>query len=489
MYTVHVRVTDRSTGKPTPVRISFRDADDVYRPPLGRLTTFSSAPGQHVGGSIHLDGRPWAYIDGTCEVQLPAGSITVEIHKGPEYSPLIRQVQLAEGQISLRFEIDRWIDLQKEQWFPGDMRAHALSPHAALLEGAACGLSVVQLLAREQPGTIENLLAFSGTREALSSPHTCVVVNTLNVHPILGTVALLDSHRPVFPLQFGSPEGSENWSIADWCDQCHRKRGLVIWPDLGRFHEPVPQGEALASAILAKLDAFEVTSFPELEPDALVNYYRLLDSGMRLVLVGASGKDSNAIELGQVRTYARLEDGQPFSAEHWIHAVRAGHTFITNGPLLNFKVDQSIPGSMVRIRRGDSLRLSAEAQSTVPFDHLELLAGGNLIASKPASGNRQAAQIELVYSPSHSTWIAARAYGSDRLPSGSIVFAHTSPIWVEVEDQPQQFDPESVGILLELLDRTRNWIELEARCDQDRQRQRLLDVVDQARVILTARMG
>src|SRR5262249_44323164 len=152
-----------------------------------------------------------------------------------------------------------WADLRPEGWFAGDCRAHELDPHAALLEGSAEGLAVVNLLARERPpsgdvpGAVSNLLAFNGTRPPLEGPEGLVALNTPNPHPALGTVALLASHRPVFPLRFGAPAQPDHWSVADWCDQCHRKRGLVVWPDLPRLTPEAPQGEALACAVLGKV--------------------------------------------------------------------------------------------------------------------------------------------------------------------------------------------------------------------------------------------
>ena len=44
--------------------------------------------------------------------------------------------------------------------------------------------------------------------------------------------------------------------------------------------------------------------------------------------------ESNRVLLGSPRTYARLQAGQEFTYKAWIEAVRAGRTFVTNGPLL-----------------------------------------------------------------------------------------------------------------------------------------------------------
>src|SRR5262249_46303529 len=131
--------------------------------------------------------QKWAYIDGTCEISLPAASITIEVTKGFEFKPLREVVTLAPGKIALRFALERWVDLRKEGWYSGDIRAHFLTPHGALLEAAAEDLAVVNLLAfelnridkrtRAHPG-IFNILAFSGQRPALEMPGHTLVVNT-----------------------------------------------------------------------------------------------------------------------------------------------------------------------------------------------------------------------------------------------------------------------------------------------------------------------
>jgi hypothetical protein len=485
MLTVHVRVTDAATGKPTPVRLRIADASGAYHAPLGRLARFATEIGEDVGGQVEVGGRSWAYIDGVCEVSLPPGLLTVEICKGVEYRPIRREVNLAPGQISLRFAIERRADLPAEGWYAGDLRAHELSPHAALLEGAAEGLAVVQLLARKVP----ELLAFSGTKAALSSAACHVVVNTMNSHPVLGTVGLLHSHRPVFPLRFGAPGASDDWSVADWCDQCHRKAGFVTWPDLPRLDEAHPQGEALSALVLGKVNAYEICSIPAQDCPAIRDYYRLLNAGLSPVLVGGSGKESNAVPLGALRTYARLSPGEPLTAESWITSVSSGRTFITNGPLLSLRVNATAgPGDRVGVRPGERVQFRAEARSVIPFDRLELVAGGDVIAEASASGDRVAATIETDYLATKSTWIALRCYSVEHLDTGSYVYAHANPLWLDVAGRPFVPAEEALAFLFDNLARTRRWVEAEARC-ADKARQHLLGVLDEARQVLQSRRG
>ena len=59
------------------------------------------------------------------------------------------------------------------------------------------------------------------------------------------------------------------------------------------------------------LDALELQCFDDtLQSPPITEWYRYLDAGYRLPLVGGTDKMSAAIPLGQIRTYARLDDGR-----------------------------------------------------------------------------------------------------------------------------------------------------------------------------------
>jgi hypothetical protein len=483
MLTVHVRVSDSSTGKPTPVRLRLVDAAGICRMPFGRLPEFATEPGADVGGQLLLGDAAFAYIDGICEVRLPPGLVRVQVSKGPEYLPIDRELVLGPGKIALRLTIERALDWRSRGWYSGDGRALQLSPHAARLEGAAEGLDVVNLLAHERPpngnhpAAFVNLLAFSGTEPALQGPPD-VVVNTCNTHPILGTVALLNCHRIVYPLRFGAPDGLDDWSVADWCDQCHRKKGLVVWPDLPRLTAEHPQGEALAALLLGKIDAFEVCRL-----DALADWYRLLSCDQRVPLMGASGKDSNAVALGAVRTYARLERDQEFSYGAWIEAVRAGRTFVTDGPSLSLEVNGQGIGSMLSLPdAGQTVRIQAEARSVTPFTRLECVYNGAVVAAGKTDGEQRTATIEAEVPITGSGWLAARC-----LDNKNAIRAHTSPVYVQIEEALLRPDADTMAPLLDVLDGTLAWVEREARCPKEQQRRQLMQTLQAARQELLSR--
>jgi hypothetical protein len=400
--------------------------------PLGRARDFPTGRNEDVGSHLTLGRERWYSIDGACEIPLPAGvPLRVRATRGPEFKVLDEVMTLGAGQMALRFAIERWTDMRADGWMSVDARCHFLAPHATLLDAAAEAVDVANLLIMPywvlaQDGhsyvTTPNLHAFSGQTPALEADGHSVVVNTLNAHPVLGKVALLHSHRLVLPLTFGGEE-SDDWSICDWCDQCHRKGGLAVWVEAFEPAGGAIGGEALVAAILGKIDAIEVASESRKIP-LLPWVYRLWDAGYRLALVGASGKDSNRIAVGRTRTYARLE------GETWVEAVRGGRTFVTDGPLLNLECT----GRRIRA----SLRVGSSPGS------VEIVANGRVVAAGEGG-----AEV-MVEEPA---WVAARC----QLIEGG--FAHTSAAAVGTPEGK----PDARSALARCVEQTREWIETHGR--------------------------
>lgn len=500
MLTVHLRINDAENGQPTPVRL--RVTGPASNPSLGRSGStgpdgavyfpfgshhaFPLGRNEDVGGRVLVGREEWVYIDGACEIRLPAGvPLRVRAEKGPEFTPLDETVTLGPGQMSLRFAVARWSNVRESGWVPVDTRAHFLPPHAARLEAAAEDLAVVNLLACEtrvpsQDGetypSAPLLTAFSGQLPALERDGTRVVVNTLNVHPVLGSVALLHAHRVVFPLRFGGPDYPDDWSVSDWCDQCHRKNGLTVWVDPftdGR------DGEALVAAILGKIDAIEFAGGPRVAA-FLPRLYQLWDAGFRVPLVGGSGKDSNRAPLGGVRTYAELG---PDPADTWVEAVRAGRTFATTGPLLTFTVGPAGPGETAELLEPGRLPVVAQAEARTPFGRLEVVADGAVVAAaEPRERDgKWLAFAGLELAAKTSGWVAARVVGDGG------AFAHTSAVNLRIAGNlPAR---GSTAALAAAVGRTREWAESGANFTDQKWRRHLLGVCDAARAKLAADPG
>ncbi|GIW83701.1 MAG: hypothetical protein KatS3mg106_214 [Gemmataceae bacterium] len=447
MPTVHVRVTAADTGETLPVRLRFVRADGRECVPLGYYADFPTQRHEDVGGRVRLGHERWYYIDGSCEIPLPGGEpLRMQVAAGPDYQPRDEMLTLGTGQLTLRLVLHRRWNHRSAGWMALDLRCHDITPHLALLEAAAEGLDVVQLLARRisflsQDGhtydIVPHLAAFSGQQPLLCRPQSRVYVNTLNEHPVLGRLALLHAHRPIFPLTFGEDAG-DDWSLGDWCDQCHRKGGLTVWVDAfeATTMTGLRGGDALLSALLGQLDAIEVSALPRHTP-LMPWLYHLWNAGVLLPLIGASAKESNRQVLGQVRTYVYAPDGD------WVAAIKMRQCCVSDGPLLQLQQD------------GD--RICAWTEPREEHAVVELVADGEVIA-------RGAGQVTAGVPA--ASWVAARL-GGHRV-------GHTAPIPLRAEFSRRQ---AAAAYLRPLIERTREWIVSHGRFSQPQRRQALLDRV------------
>jgi len=447
MLTVHVRVTAADTGEVIPVRLRFVRADGQECVPFGYFRDFPTQRHEDVGGRVRLGRERWYYVDGSCEIPLPGGEpLRMQVVAGPDYQPREETLTLGSGQLTLRLALQRRWNHRAAGWMALDLRCHDLTPHLALLEAAAEGLEVVQLLARRisflsQDGhtydIVPHLAAFSGQQPLLSCGRSCVYVNTLNDHPVLGRLALLHAHRPIFPLTFGGDDG-DDWSLGDWCDQCHRKGGLTVWVDAFETTTMagLRGGDALLAALLGQLDAIEVSAGPRHTP-LMPWVYHLWNVGVLLPLVGASGKESNRQLLGQVRTYAYAPEGD------WVTAIKMRQCCVSDGPLLQLQ------------QHGDQVEAWTEPREEQAL--IELVADGEVVAR---GTGRVRAKVPA------ASWVAARL-GGHRI-------GHTAPLVLRPEFARRE---AAAAHLRPLIERTREWIIHQGRFSQPKRRQALLDRV------------
>ena len=91
-------------------------------------------------------------------------------------------------------------------------------------------------------------------------------------------------------------------------------------------HAPNPQLERAADIVLGLVHGIEMMSFNpydnQISPYGLADWYRYLNLGYQVPLVGGSDKMGQAWLLGGMRTYTHLGD-RPFTYENWMAAVKA----------------------------------------------------------------------------------------------------------------------------------------------------------------------
>lgn len=451
---VHVTVVDDETGKPVPCRVHFRSTEGIPYQPHGHHDHVNQGLGSwhyDIGGDVQLGQTTYAYIDGKCQGWLPRGVADVDVARGFEYEPLRERVQIEPGQRELTLRMRRGVDMAAQGWWSGDSHVHFLSSPGAQLEQQGEDLRVVNLLATQWGSLFTNTEDFTG---GVLGEDYLTYVGQENRQHVLGHSLLWGLKEPVMPWCSDGPDEAElggalDVTMSDWADRAHAQGGTVI-----AAHFPNPNGEPAVLVATDRADAVEMLAVSD---DALLEYYRYLNSGYQLPLVGGTDKMSNDVPVGIYRTYARL-DGE-FSYDAWCRAVRAGRTFLSGGPLLSFFVDGAQAGDTVSLTGPGTVTVDASVTSIFPLQSLEIVCNGEVVASVDGQGGRSLQLSEQVRVSGHS-WIACRAFGVNYHLDGwgRQVFAHTSPVYLACGGPWSRVDPDGLHYIRTLVEGAREYV-------------------------------
>jgi hypothetical protein len=454
---VHVSVVDDATGRPVPCRVHFRSAAGIPYQPHGyhnHVAQNLSSWHYDVGGDVRLGQRSFAYIDGTCQGWLPRGDVVVDVARGFEYEPLRQTVRIEPGQRELTLRISRVADMAAGGWWSGDSHVHFLSTPGAQLEQRGEDLRVVNLLQTQWGALFTNTEDYGGRPGVLDSGGYITYVGQENRQHMLGHMVLWGLKEPVMPWCSDGPDEAElggalDATLSDWADRTHAQGGTVV-----AAHFPRPNGEPAVLVATGRADAVEMLAESR---DSLLEYYRYLNSGYRLPLVGGTDKMSSAVPVGLYRTYARLDE--EFSYEAWCRAVRSGRTFLSGGPLVSLAVDGREPGDTVMLSGPGTVTVQAAVRSIFPLRKLEIVRNGEVVARTDLNGGPQAEITEELRIDGNA-WIACRATGTDfHLDEwGRRVFAHTSPVYVACGREWAMTDPDGLRYIRTLVEGARDYV-------------------------------
>jgi hypothetical protein len=454
---VTIRVVEMGSRVPVPVKLHVHGEAGEYLAPLDRHRQPNSSWFEDYCAEFQHQGfHRCVYISGETVIKLPQGNVFLEISKGFEIRPIRKTVEVRPETTEIELVIERVLPWRERGWVTADTHVHFLSPRTAQLEGAAEGVNIVNLLASQWGELMTNVGDFDGkttfgSKEAGGDGEWLVRVGTENRQHVLGHISLLGYRgNAIVPICTGGIEESALGDpievlLMEWAEQCRKQGGLVVLP-----HFPNPRCENAADIISGVIDAVEMTSWENLymgiDPYSLADYYRYLNCGHFLSAVGGTDKMSAATAVGTVRTYARINSDEPFTYQSWLDAVKAGRTFVTYGPLLEFSVDGRPAGTQIELAAGGgTLDIEWEASSvTVPMSKIELVVNGEVKESRSVRPDSDAGHWSLRVD--QSCWIAllVRGHYADK---PEIIAAHSSPVMVRVDKSSVFSAPDAMTTL------------------------------------------
>lgn len=455
---VNVTVVDADSGETLPCRVAFHSPEGVpYAPHGHHAPVYSNQPTWNVdiGGDVTLGQIAYAYIDGTCQGWLPRGRVLVDVARGYEYEPIRAWVDIEPGQRQLQLRLKRWIDMKSQGYFSGDTHVHFLSAQGSLTEAQAEDLNVVNLLQSQWGHLFTNTEEFTGKPQISQDKETIVYVSQENRQHMLGHLSLLGLKDPVMPWASGGPGEAElggglDITMSHWADAAHEQGATVILP-----HLPTPNAESAVLVATGRADAVEMLDFLTFEH---LEYYRYLNGGYRLPLVGGTDKMSNETPVGLYRTYVHIPQDEEFTYDNWCKALKLGRTFLSGGALLWFTVEGQPIGSEIKLKGGGTIEVEAVARSIFPLHTLQIVQAGHVVAETTAEKGARELRLHTYLKIERDTWMACRCAGPgytarphyDHRQRG--IMAHTSPIYVTCQDQYAAFDSASAQYMLTLIE-------------------------------------
>jgi hypothetical protein len=459
---------DGATGKPVAAKLRVT-ADGQYFLPVHAIQTMPPSK------------QPYFYARGSYEIAVPPGRYEVEAVRGISHKAAVANVEAGPGIVrTLDFDIPVLQDLHAAGWYSGNTHTHyhleleenpddrlRLVPPAEGLD-----ISVISYLIRGDSAYITNrypigrLPQFSGNGTLIDMGEEARN-NKTDWAMGYGHCLFLNIPRLVEPASTGllAPGGKapDFPTLGMLCEQAKKIGGTTIWCHNGNGME-LPVAVALGG-----IDAFNVADGSDAE---YKRYYNLLGCGFRLPL--STGTDWWIYDHNRVFVQV---DGS-FTYEGWLAGLRAGRTFVSNGPLLEFSVNGKGPGAT--LDPAEPLRVKARAVSRLPFERIEIVRDGEVIAEQAAVEMREVV-LEREIPVTHGGWIAARIAGRTKTHAGFTVFAHSSPVYYRVANTPSR-RAEAAGTFIDELEESVRFIRKNYRFASDADRAVALGRFEQARL-------
>ncbi len=444
-------------GTPTTARVVLKHQDGKFHAPPCALYRV-------LGGDMHF------YVDEHERVELPVGEYTIVAARGPEHRAARQTFSIAAGQPTrLTLKIERWTNQRAEGWVSGENHIHANygygqwynSPATMRLQCAGEDLTVANFMVANSDGDgVFDREFFLGRPDPLSTDQTILYWNEEFRSTIWGHMTLLNLKRLVVPIFTGfdrTTHHHDGLTNADIADHTHEQDGLVNYTHPAHslqdpYGGPYTAKEMPIDVALGKVDSIDVMGSNHVAN--LPVWYRLLNCGLKVPASAGTDVFLNRISSrlpGSDRVYVHC--GEKFSYQEWIAGLRAGRTFVTNGPMLRFTIDGQEAGATIKLDKPGKVRLAGHVAAQYPLEKLEAVVNGQVVAAAVPSADANRISVDQELPIERSGWIAIRAKGQ-RGPAQTAAeaFAHTSAVYVEVAGRPVR-SPEDAEFFIRWINR------------------------------------
>ncbi len=397
----------------------------------------------------------------------------MHVEKGKEFLPVDMEVEITPNKTTeTTIRINRWIDMPSQGWYSADLHVHLgfddmrILKQLALADDVHLIPSFTYWLRGRGETWNENWPTDDYTQPTIVDDRHIITRNNLEIERIdgkaepgasIGATFLFNLTKPVTAKRNGEhfPTDAYLCKVA----RQHSPHAL--------FDSDKPSwSETVIGAALDALDTIQVChnhyhrlqtldggwgmvgplavgESNSLSGDGLFHrtnslYYRLLNCGFKLGVSGGSAIGVMPLPTGYNRVYAQI-DGKLTADKMWA-ALEAGRTFATSGPMLKLSANGQSIGDTISINSDQpkTLSIQTSVKSIEQLEALQIIHDGRVVASldmkRIAPDPNSDSKLTFDLTPKRSGWIASRALF--RAPDGLLRQAHTSPLYVLIDQKP-----------------------------------------------------
>lgn len=447
MGVLTVRLVDEVTEQTTAARIHLTASDGKTYVPSDAYARTSSA-GDHI-----------FHTPGTFRVEAPPGKLTFDIVKGFEYHPLTASAEIVAGGVAtVTARLKRVTDMNALGWYNASTHVHmnyAGNLHNTLDNLMMMSAAEDQDLVLEQIANKDNRIldyqffVKGGGPHPLSQKDRLLVVGQEYRPPFYGHVFMFGMRDHLISPFVTGYEGTAIESLyPSNTDMFRKAKAQGAWVGyvhaFGGERDPIESalGTAKGFMVDAALGTTDAVEWSGAGRGSFAPWYAVLNNGFKVTAVGGEDSISNLHRsklVGSVRTYVHTgEKGLDMHA--WFDGMKAGHAFVTTGPLVQLTINGRMAGEEVSLPSGGgSLNVSGWVRSITPLQEVLLVSNGEVVEKIPLTGDRKSLDFTRTLKATNSGWYHLRAEGAqkERYPlDADYAQGFTNPVWVSVGDQP-----------------------------------------------------
>ncbi len=491
-------------GNAVASRISIMDGKGKFHAPSAAL--------------IHADDSRFAsqtfeshyfHQEGPVQLMVPEDKLSITVSHGPEYEMAKMEIDTRQERRPIVVKLKKLTMPQSfGLWWSGDVHVHMNygghyrnTPASLVHQAKAENLNFVYNLIVNKEQRIIDQPFFSNLPDHTSTEEV-MLLHGQEFHTFfwghLGLLGLND--HLIIPDYSGYPQTAveslfpNNNFIAD---RAHEQDGLVGYVHPFEKSEIFPDqsstltNELPVEAALGKIDYYEVIGFAEHKTSEYV-WYQLLNCGFKIPAAAGTDAMANYASLrgpvGLNRVYVKGEgtlDQKLFQKN-----LKAGKSFVTNGPMIGFKVGQASPGDSLMISpKGQKLTYSGFLRSLIPVEHVEVVWNGEVVATHAKNSPVASLDISGSIQVKGPGWMLLRAWSSNPhadLPD-MYAYASTNPVYIQQPGKMVQSKSRS-EYFIKWLNRLEAAANANTHYRSEEERKMILDDIAKAKNVFEAQL-